>query len=298
MPEENISCMPKTQLMQPEEIEAIAHTFITLGVKKIRLTGGEPLVRKEFKDILLRLNKFPVALTLTTNGLFADQYIREFHEAGVNSLNVSIDTLKPDKFKAITRRDSLQKVWQNILLLVDEGFHVKLNIVAMKGVNDDEVLDFVAVTKDLPLHVRFIEFMPFSGNQWEKDRVVSAKTMLDTVAKKYSFIKLDDKKHATAKKYQVPGYAGTFAFITTMSEPFCGDCNRMRLTADGKMKNCLFSKQEISILDALRKGDDIVPVIKKCLGMKQAVMGGQFDKTFETVDSAKLQNRSMIHIGG
>lgn len=284
--------------MHPEEIETIAQTFVGLGVNKIRLTGGEPLVRKEAPEIIKRLGKLPVNLTLTTNGVLVEQYIQYFKEAGIRSLNVSMDTLKREKFIKITRRDGLSKVWENILLLIEEGFHVKINVVAMKGVNDDEILDFIHLTKELPIHVRFIEFMPFSGNKWENGKVITANQMLKTVENELSYIKLKDEKHATAKKFKVLNYEGTFAFITTMSAPFCGDCNRMRLTADGKMKNCLFSKEELDILGTLRKGEDIIPVIRKCMGMKHAQMGGQFDKPFSETDGDKIENRSMIKIGG
>lgn len=298
MPEENISCMPSAHLMQPDEIEKIATTFVSLGVKKIRLTGGEPLVRKEAPQIIEQLGKLPVELSITTNGVMVDRFLPIFRKAGIRSLNLSIDTLQRDKFKRITRRDSLDKVWENILLLVEEGVHVKLNVVLMKGVNDEEVMDFIQLTRDLPLHVRFIEFMPFDGNRWENEKVITAEQVLENIEQEVSIVKLKDEKHATAKKYKILDAAGTFAFITTMSEPFCGDCNRMRLTADGKMKNCLFSNDEADILGTLRKGEDIVPVIKMCMWNKHAKMGGQFQETYEKTDGATIDNRSMIKIGG
>jgi cyclic pyranopterin phosphate synthase len=298
MPEEDISCMPNHHLMQPEEIETIAKEFIKLGVTKIRLTGGEPLVRKGVADIIERISRLPVELTLTTNGVFVDKHIELFKKAGIKSLNVSLDTLKKDKFLQLTRRDQLEKVWSNILLLKEEGFSVKINVVAMRGVNDDEVRDFIELTKIHRIHVRFIEFMPFSGNHWENQKVITAKQLMEQVEGHFDYVKLKDEKHATAKKFKVIGYEGTFAFITTMSEPFCGDCNRMRLTADGKMKNCLFGKDELDILATLRKGEDIVPVIRKSLLIKHKVMGGQFEQTYEKTDADKLVNRSMIRIGG
>lgn len=298
MPEEIISCMPQNQLMQPEEIVSIAKTFVSLGVNKIRLTGGEPLVRRGVGDIITQLAKLPVTLTLTTNGVLADQYITTFKAAGIRSLNVSLDTLQEAKFFRLTRRDVLQTVWNNILLLIEDGFHVKLNVVVMRGINEDEINSFIALTKDLPLHVRFIEFMPFDGNRWNKEKVFTTAEMLALAEEEFSFIKLKDEKHATARKYKVLNHAGTFAFITTMSAPFCGDCNRMRLTADGKMKNCLFGKDELDLLGALRKDESIIPLIEKSLMMKFAKMGGQFDKTYQETDSTLLENRSMIRIGG
>lgn len=298
MPDEHIQCLPNRQLMQVEEIEQIAETFVKLGVEKIRLTGGEPLVRKEFPQILERLAQLPVELTLTTNAVLIDRYIQEMRNAGIRSVNVSIDSLNPETFKRITKRDQFQRVWNNILLLLNEGFRVKLNVVAIEGIIEKEILDFVALTKNLPLHVRMIEFMPFSGNHWQSSKVVTADQMLQWVREEYDIVKLKDEPHATAKKFQVIGHEGTFAFITTMTEHFCGDCNRMRLTADGKMKNCLFGKDEMDLLGTLRKGEDIEPLIRLSVRMKHAVMGGQFGKSFREADAAHISNRSMIKIGG
>lgn len=290
--------MPQSHLMQPDEIDSIARTFVELGVRKIRLTGGEPLVRKGVADIIRRLSALPVELTLTTNGVLADKYIETFKEAGIRSLNVSLDTLQEARFFRLTRRDAFQQVWSNIQLLMHEGFHVKINVVVMKGINDDEIADFIALTKEMPLHVRFIEFMPFDGNHWNKDKVYSTKLMLQQAEDSFSFIKLKDALHDTAKKYKVLNSEGTFAFITTMSQPFCGDCNRMRITADGKMKNCLFGKDELNLLAAYREGNSIVPLIEKSLMMKFEKMGGQFKASYEQTDGATIQNRSMINIGG
>ena len=298
MPDENIACLPNKHLMQVDEIDHIAKTFVDLGVNKIRLTGGEPMVRKEFPEILNRISKLPVALSLTTNAVLAHKYIDHLKAAGVRSLNVSLDTLNPETFKRITKRDQFQRVWDNILLLLNEGFRVKINAVAIEGVIEKEILDFVAITKDLPLHVRMIEFMPFEGNHWNSKKVITATQMLKWVEEEYDMVKLKDEPHATAKKYKAIGHEGTFAFITTMTEHFCGDCNRMRLTADGKMKNCLFGSEEMDLLGTLRRGEDIVPLIKKSVLRKHAVMGGQFSKSYKNAEASELKNRSMIKIGG
>ena len=298
MPNEEISCLPNSHLMSTEEITSIAKTFVGLGVKKIRLTGGEPLVRKEFRDILQKLSQLPVELTLTTNGVLVHQYLDELKAAGVRSLNISLDTLNPEKFHKLTKRNQFQIVWDNIMLLLKEGFRVKINAVALNGIIEDEVIDFVRITQNLPLHVRFIEFMPFSGNHWKSDKVITAQQLLEIIKPEFNVVKLTDEKHDTDKKYQVEGYEGTFAFITTMSSHFCGDCNRMRLTADGKMKNCLFGKDEMDLLGALRKGEPIIPLIQKSIYIKHAAVGGQFTQEYEKADANKIENRSMIKIGG
>lgn len=298
IPEEITRFMPSAHLMQAYEIEAIAKTFVDLGVRKIRMTGGEPLARKDAADIMLRLAQFPVELTLTTNGSRADEFLTTFKNAGIRSINVSLDTLNPDKFKQITRRDYFHKVYDNILLFVDEGFHVKVNVVVMRGINDDEIADFIAWTRLLPLHVRFIEFMPFDSNQWNNEKVFSYQEILNAASEACSFVKIRDEKNGTAKKFKPLMHEGTFAIISTMSAPFCANCNRMRLTADGKMKNCLFSKGEVDLLTAFRNGQDIVPLVKQCLLDKAEALGGQFGGDYNKIDAGSLQNRKMISIGG
>lgn len=298
MPEEKIQCLPSSRLMQKDEIIALANIFTGLGIRKIRLTGGEPLLRKDFPDIYAELSRLPVTLTLTTNGFWLDRYIELFKNSGLKSLNISIDTLDREKFFTITRRDHLDTVWRNIQMMIDQGFDVKLNTVLMKNVNENEIHDFIDLTRRLPLHVRFIEFMPFDKNGWDKEKVVSIDDVLPGIYEKYHVTKLLDEKHDTAKKFKVSGYVGTFAFITTMSQPFCGDCNRLRLTADGKIKNCLFGKEELDLLTALRNGEDVESLIRLSVQRKHAMMGGQFQGSYLDTDAANVHNRSMIKIGG
>ncbi|WP_276502353.1 GTP 3',8-cyclase MoaA [Terrimonas pollutisoli] len=298
MPEEDYEFTPASRLMQLPEIESLAKTFVDLGVNKIRLTGGEPLVRKDAKEIILALSKLPVKLTLTTNATRLHDFVDTLEQAGVKSLNISLDTLQPEKFQLITRRDQFKLVYDNIHLLMQKEFHVKVNMVVMKGLNENELLDFVEWTKQEPVHVRFIEFMPFTGNRWTSNKVFSYHEMLELITTKYEIIRLQEDIHDTAKAYQVPGHKGTFAVISTMSEPFCSGCNRMRLTADGKLKNCLFSKGETDLLTALRKGEDVVPLIHQSIQAKAKELGGQFNTDFEHLHAEDINNRSMITIGG
>jgi GTP 3',8-cyclase len=298
MPGENYEFTPSSKLMQADEINTIAGIFVSQGVNKIRLTGGEPLVRKDVGKIIESLSTYPVELVLTTNGIRLDEFAGILKNSGVRSVNVSLDTLNADKFLLITKRDYFKKVIQNIELISKQNIEVKVNAVVMKGVNDKEITDFIEWTREVPVHVRFIEFMPFSGNRWESQKVFGLEQILEEIRSKFNFVKLTDYPHDTSKKYKVPGHAGSFAVISTITVPFCGDCNRMRLTADGKMKNCLFSKSEVDLLTAFRKGEDILPMIQQCITSKAAERGGQFDPDFEKVDSASIQNRSMIAIGG
>lgn len=298
MPEEEYEFTPASRLMQADEIEALAKIFVRLGVRKIRLTGGEPLVRKDASDIILALSKLPVNLTMTTNATRLHHFLPVLKEAGIRGINVSLDTLQSEKFQLITRRDQFQIVYNNILSLIDAGIHAKVNVVVMKGLNDNEINDFIAWTKDMPVHVRFIEFMPFAGNKWTSNKVFTWQQMLDVIGEKYDYIRMKDEAHDTAKKYIVPGHAGTFAVISTMSSPFCSTCNRLRLTADGKMKNCLFSKEETDLLTALRNNEPIEPLITQNILKKAEALGGQFNTDFEHLEAEAIKNRSMITIGG
>ena len=298
MPEEEYEFTPASKLMQADEIEAISKIFVAQGVNKIRLTGGEPLVRKDAGKIILSLSKLPVKLTLTTNGTRVHEFIALLKEANIQTLNISLDTLQSDRFMLLTRRDQFKLVYDNIQLLIRNNFQVKVNVVVMKGMNDGEINDFIEWTKDTPIQIRFIEFMPFSGNRWTSNKVFTWQEILEVVQTKYPIVRLEDEINDTAKKYTVPGHVGSFAVISTMTSPFCSGCNRMRLTADGKMKNCLFSKEETDLLTAFRKGEDILPLIQKSIASKAKELGGQFTADFEQVHAEEIQNRSMITIGG
>lgn len=298
MPDEEYAFTPASKLMQAHEIESIAKVFVANGVNKIRLTGGEPLVRKDAADIILRLAKLGVKLTLTTNGTRLHEFVEVIKQAGIKSLNISLDTLQKERFTLMTKRDQYDRVRTNIDLMIAEGINVKVNVVAMKGINDGEINDFIRWTKDKPLHVRFIEFMPFSGNRWNSDRVMTYQQILEVASAAFDILPLQREVHETAKKYIVAGHQGTFAVISTMSAPFCGDCNRMRLTADGKMKNCLFSQTETDLLTPFRNGEDILPLIYQSILDKKKSLGGQFTTDMDKIETSKLENRSMITIGG
>jgi molybdenum cofactor biosynthesis protein A len=301
MPADGIALTPKPNLMTADEIVEIAQTFVGLGVNKIRLTGGEPLVRKDAKNIILRLGKLGVNLTITTNGILASDFIETFKEANISSINISIDSLVREKFNTITRRNYFDTVMHNIDLLLSEGFNVKLNIVLIKGFNDNEIIDFIALTQHKNIEIRFIEFMPFSGNEWDKSKLVSYSEILEIVQSSHQHQEIErliDAANDTAKHYKIKGYAGKFAIISSVTNPFCSTCNRIRLTADGKLKNCLFSNSETSLLDSLRAGKPILPLIHENLMAKYAVRGGMDDDLKFQNPELFSQNRSMIAIGG
>lgn len=291
MPEEKIEATGPNKLMTVDEIFSLAKIFYKLGINKIRITGGEPLVRKEAHEILLKLSALPVELTISTNGFFISDFLETFQKSGIHQVNVSLDTLDEEQFYFLTKRGHFQKILDNIYLLLREGFEVKVNAVIMKNVNENAILDLVSWTKDFLLQVRFIEFMPFNRNNWQWNKIIPMKEMLDRVESIFQVEKLKDEEHSTTKVFRVRNFNGTFGFISTMTEPFCDSCNRLRLTADGKMKNCLFSKNETDLLSALRRGENILPLILENVQNKKRERGGQFD--FE-----KIENRSMVAIGG
>ncbi len=298
MPEEDYEFTPPTGLMQPDEIESIAKIFIAQGVNKIRLTGGEPLVRKDVANIIMRLSKLPVQLTITTNGTRLHEFADLLENAGIHSLNISLDTLNKEKFSLMTKRDQFERVYGNIQLMILRGFHVKINMVVIKNLNHDEIIDFVRWTRNEPVHVRFIEFMPFTGNRWESHKVFTWQQILEMISSEFDILPLEKEKHETAKKYIIPGHRGTFSVISTMSAPFCSDCNRMRLTANGKMKNCLFSQSETDLLTPFRNKEDIIPLIYQSILDKKKALGGQFTTDLENIHTENIINRSMITIGG
>lgn len=301
MPEEGIPLSPRNHLMSYEEIFTIAKTFVKHGVTKIRLTGGEPLIRKDIHVILKKLSSLDVELSITTNAVLVHKYIDALKEFGIKSINVSLDTLKREKFSQITRRNEFERVYQNILLLIREGFHVKINSVLIKDFNEDEIIDFIELTKKHPITIRFIEFMPFNGNKWDMSKLVSYAQVMDRAHAKYSkelIQRLQDAPNDTSKNYKVMGYQGGFSVISSVTNPFCDSCNRIRLTANGRLKNCLFSDGEEDLLTPLREGKEIESIIcKLILGKKKIRNGMETLESFQEPESHS-QNRSMIAIGG
>lgn len=301
MPEEGVPLLPKEHLMTADEIFEISKLFVEAGVNKIRFTGGEPLLRKDFPQILESLASLPISMSITTNGITIDRYIDLLKKYKVKTINLSLDTLDAVKFKKITFRDYFQRVYDNIFKLIDERFHVKINVVLMKGVNEDEIVDFINFTKQHPVTVRFIEFMPFEGNEWKREKTVSYNEVLEHVNNHFdkdTIIRLQDAPHDTTKNFKIEGHLGSFGIIGTVTNPFCDTCNRIRLTANGQLKNCLFSATESDLLTPFRNGENIQHIIQKAVLGKFAMRGGL--STPEQFEDPKehTENRSMIRIGG
>ena len=301
MPHDGIALSPRAHLMTAEEIEEIAKVFVTNGVDKIRLTGGEPLVRKDFSLILEKLANLPVKLSITTNALLTHRFIDEFKRFGLNDINVSLDSLNAEKFRFITRRDEFQQAYDNINQLVALGFNVKINAVLMKNFNEDEIVDFIKLTEFQNINVRFIEFMPFDGNEWNKNKLVSQAEIINRVTDYFGIevLKpLQNETNFTARNFKIEGFKGSFGIISSVTNPFCDSCNRIRLTADGKLKNCLFSNEETNLLSAYRAGENLEDLIDSALNKKKAVRAGMTDFDQLTNPDLHSNNRSMIAIGG
>jgi cyclic pyranopterin phosphate synthase len=291
MPEENCF-LSQSKLMTADEILEFAEIFVyEFGISKIRFTGGEPLVRSDAGEIMESISKLPVEFAVTTNGVLLDRFIPLFREIGLASINISLDSLNPERFQQITHRPLFQVVKDNIDLAVREGFKVKINTVIMKGVNDNEVINFAKWTLYKPIQVRFIEFMPFIGNSWEWNKVISCSELKQKIEKHYHLTKLVDKQNTTSKSYCIKGAQGTISFISTVTEPFCETCNRIRLTADGKLQNCLFARNEVELLPALRSGNDIEELILSNIKSKAFTQGGESP-------CEKVTDKTMVSIGG
>nr|XP_036670475.1 molybdenum cofactor biosynthesis protein 1 isoform X1 [Drosophila suzukii]XP_036670476.1 molybdenum cofactor biosynthesis protein 1 isoform X1 [Drosophila suzukii] len=255
MPAEGVPLQPKGNLLTTEEILRLARIFVEQGVRKIRLTGGEPTVRRDIVEIVAQMKALPELeqVGITTNGLVLTRLLLPLQRAGLDSLNISLDTLKRDRFEKITRRKGWERVIAGIDLAVQLGYRPKVNCVLMRDFNEDEICDFVEFTRDRPVDVRFIEYMPFSGNKWHTERLISYKDTLQTIRQRWpDFEALPNGPNDTSKAYAVPGFKGQVGFITSMTEHFCGTCNRLRLTADGNIKVCLFGNKEFSLRDAMR----------------------------------------------
>lgn len=296
MPEDGIELTEKSHIMTLEEILQISEKFVGMGVDTIRLTGGEPLVRKNFEYLVRELSKLDVTLKLTTNGILLDKYYDLFEEIGLKRINVSLDSLDKAKNAFITKRDYYDRIMNNIQEGIARGLQLKLNVVVIKGVNDNEIRDFVSLTEAKNVAVKFIEFMPFAGNKWDWSKGVSEEQILAEAREQCGEVEtLKNPKHSTSSNFRIKGYQGSFGIVSTITNPFCADCNRLRLTVDGKMKNCLFANSETDLLTPHRSGEDIESIILEAIKKKKFSRDGM-DVKMEKKQYE--QNRSMIAIGG
>jgi cyclic pyranopterin phosphate synthase len=261
MPDRGIELIPHDGILTYEEIIRLVRFFGAMGISKIRITGGEPLVRRDLVDLIRRLKQIPGIddLSLTTNGVLLESFAEPLFLAGLRRINVSLDSLRPDRFHHITRRDAFHNVWTGIEKSLEVGLApVKINVVAIKGFNEDEIVEFARLTLEKALHVRFIEYMPSGrGQDWKPEDVLSIDQIKERIEHVMPLSEVDSEgQNGPALLYRWQGAAGKIGFISPVSRHFCERCNRLRLTSDGKLRPCLFSDHEIDLMAYLRGGCD------------------------------------------
>ncbi|KRZ04519.1 Molybdenum cofactor biosynthesis protein 1 [Trichinella zimbabwensis] len=301
MPDEKQQTYSKENLLKSSEVLKIVTYFAKHGVSKIRLTGGEPTLRKDLTEIVGAISKVEGIrqLGLTSNGLTLANALHRLKTAGLTHINISLDTLIEEKFAFISRQNGFKQVWKAINEAEKLFPFVKINCVVMRGFNEDEIHDFIKLTENRNLVVRFIEYMPFGGNKWNFNRFISYHEMLDIVQSKYGkLMKLQDSPNDTTKAYRIPNYTGKIGFITSMSEHFCASCSRLRITADGCLKVCLHGNAEISLRDAIRNGatdKELDDLINAAVKRKKKHHAGKlfFKSSFSTIPTPFFHYRNV-----
>jgi cyclic pyranopterin phosphate synthase len=277
MPKNNTKWFDSTEVLSFEEIIRLTSVFANLGVEKIRITGGEPLVRPLIENLIKSIAKIPhiKSIGLTTNGLLLSDRVKKLKSSGLNSVNISLDSFKEDRFKMMTGINGLDKVISSIQKAKDAGFDVKINTVVVRGWNDDEVVEFANFARRTGITVRFIEFMPLDGmGIWRSDLVFSKKEMIEKLESNIGkvFPVLEQEISAPAKLYSFSDRIGTVGFIPSVTEPFCNQCDRIRLTSDGRFLTCLFERPGYDIKSYLRRGasdEELSQCLIHCMTMKQ-----------------------------
>ncbi len=296
---QRITLQPREAVLTFDEIERVGRLFARLGVTKIRITGGEPLVRRDLPLLIARLARIPGIETLgmTTNGVVLARHARRLKDAGLTHLNVSLDTLRPERFLHIALRPHLPDVLDGIEAALAAGFSpLKLNVVVMEEVNGDELLDFVEFVRCRPINVRFIEYMPFESNRWNTGSFLSFVKMTERIGKRHELIPIDPRPEtsAVAREFRIHGWRGTVGFIASMSENFCDTCNRLRLRANGSLKSCLFHPPEVNLRQALRSGASDAMLEEMIRAAVQEKPAGHAP----VEELLVAGNRTMIEIGG
>ena len=271
---------PKEQMLSYEEIDYVCEIFVSLGIEKIRLTGGEPMLRRDIETIIRKLSRLKASglqdLALTTNGYYLPDRAQSLKDAGLDRVTISLDSLKRDVFKRMTGVDVLDKVLNGIAATKKAGLDpIKINAVIVRGHNEDEVADFAAFAREHDVKMRFIEFMPLdSGHEWAREDVVSGKEIRERINERFPLIRVDVARGSdTSSRYRfADGAPGEIGIIAPVTEPFCGACSRIRLTSDGQIRTCLFSTIEHSLRDVIRSGasrEEIVDYIRSVILKKE-----------------------------
>ncbi|KJL31142.1 GTP 3',8-cyclase MoaA [Microbacterium oxydans] len=280
MPEQGNEWLARTSILSTDEIVEIAQVAASLGIRTFRLTGGEPLLRADIIDVVRRVSQIegadgPVEVAMTTNGITLAKKLPELIDAGLTRLNISIDTVNRQRFADLTRRDRLDDVLEGIAAAAASELRpLKLNAVAMRGVNDDELVDLVAFAMDVGAQLRFIEQMPLdAGHTWDRSTMVTREEILASLGERWDLEPVPGRGGAPAEKWRIDGGPHEVGVIASVTAPFCGACDRLRLTADGQLRNCLFSNAEYDLIDVLRgegatpggRSDGIADMLRSCV---------------------------------
>jgi cyclic pyranopterin phosphate synthase len=258
MPEEGIKYLPQKELLSFDEILRIVSLTARMGISKIRLTGGEPFVRPDLMDLIRGIVRIDGVheVHITTNGILTAPHIDELTQLGIKSVNLSLDTLNAERFRTITRRDEFQRTWDTFQMLLKNNIPIKINAVVMEGKNIDDIVPMIELTKDQNVSVRFIEEMPFNGEGTHYPKLTwTHNKILDYIKEHYEVVRLPEAPNATAVTYQVPGHKGTIGIIAAFSRTFCGTCNRIRVTAQGTLKTCLYDDGVLNLKQLIRSGE-------------------------------------------
>jgi molybdenum cofactor biosynthesis protein A len=300
MPAHGIKYLPKKEVLSFEEIERLVTIMAQLGISKIRLTGGEPFVRHDMMRLIRMIAAVPGIkdVHLTTNGVLTAPHIPELKTLGIASVNLSLDTMDREKFKIITLRDEFESVYKTFNLLLEHGIPVKINAVVMAGKNTDEIASLVELTKESNVSVRFIEEMPFNGEGSHYPKLHwTYKKILEEIESHYPALKkIEDEVYSTSYNYMVPGYKGTVGVIAAFSRTFCGTCNRIRVTAQGELKTCLYDNGVLDIKQLLRDGSDDQSIKEKLLTAFSSRPANGFEA--EGLRHDRTIHESMSTIGG
>jgi molybdenum cofactor biosynthesis protein A len=296
MPAEGIPLLSRDSILQFEEMERLIQILISQGVNKLRITGGEPFVRKGLLDFLKSVNKFDElnSINITTNAVFIGDIISDLEQLKIGSLNISLDSLRKDKFFKITRRDEFEIVIENIDKVLKSTIPVKLNMVVLAGINDDEILSFTRLAKDNLVEVRFIEQMPFSGGP-DSESIISANQIIDILQRQYPLLYEQSLPNSTARTFHIPGYKGTLGIIAGYSRTFCSSCTRLRITPEGMLKTCLYDRGAVNLKEMLRSGSSDMEI-------KEAIIMAVQNRARDGFESqeryTRNSNLSMAQIGG
>lgn len=301
MPAEGIKYLPKKELLTFEEIERLVSMMAAMGISKVRLTGGEPFVRNDLMQLIRRIVEIPGIrdLHITTNGILTAPHIPELKRLGIASVNLSLDTLNRERFKQITLRDEFDNTFKTLNLLLEHNIPVKINAVVMEGKNTEDILPMIELTKEHPVSVRFIEEMPFNGEGSHYPKLTwTYNKILEHIRSQHPGIeKIRDDAHSTSYNYRIPGYAGDVGVIAAFSRTFCGTCNRIRVTAQGILKTCLYDNGVMNIRDLMRSGANNEEVRSKLIAAFNQRAANGFEAEQKRTNHQQV-HESMSTIGG